>query len=219
MGQPSHPNGSRVNSIQVADNSTSWYGNDKAFFFQSYLLSILFKFIRHWLSSSLVIPYKNPWYSGDTNRQAKFRSRRARPVDKTVIPNLEWHNNVPRALMGTTKGKTKRRFFNGVVFRYFRKLPPALVLRDSMGDLVRPSIIIKRPRYTFTFWNRPKLLRCTNFVFCIIKGVGAGEKLRKRLPPKKWRVRVKKKGTWKKLRMINANTISKPSFKYWKNEI
>lgn len=89
MGQPSHPNGSRVNSIQVADNSVSWYTNEKAFFFQPYLLSILFKFIRHWLNASLIIPYTTPWYNGHRNRLAKLRSRRAKPIDRSVIPSLD----------------------------------------------------------------------------------------------------------------------------------
>jgi hypothetical protein len=89
MGQPSHPNGSRVNNIQVADNSISWYANEKAFFIQSYFLSILFKFIRHWLNASLVIPYNTPWYNGYRNRLSKLKSRRAKPVELGILPNLE----------------------------------------------------------------------------------------------------------------------------------
>jgi hypothetical protein len=89
MGQPSHPNGSRVNSVQVADNSISWSGADRAFYFQAYLLSVLFKFIRHWLTASLVIPYQTPWYNGKLNRLARLRSRRAKAAESGVIPDLE----------------------------------------------------------------------------------------------------------------------------------
>lgn len=185
MGQPSHPNGSRVNGIQVADNSVSWYTNDRAFFFQPYLLSILFKFIRHWLNASLVIPYQTPWYNGPRNRLAKLRSRRAKPVDGSIIPSLEWSNNLPRSLEDQTKNKNPAKPFNGVALRYFRKLPSTLFLRDSLGDLFRQSIIIKRPRRSFTFWNRPRVLRCTASIFCILKGVGAGEKPYKGALPRK----------------------------------
>jgi hypothetical protein len=40
---------------------------------------------------------------------------------------------------------------NGVAIRYFRKLPPALILRDNVEDLVRPATVVKRLRYAFTF--------------------------------------------------------------------
>jgi hypothetical protein len=215
MGQPSHPNGSRVNSVQVADNSISWSGADRAFYFQAYLLSVLFKFIRHWLTASLVIPYQTPWYNGKLNRLARLRSRRAKAAESGVIPDLEWANNEPRALKKPVVGRVP----NGVVMRYFRKLPSVLILRDSVEDLVRPAIVIKRPRYAFTFWNRPRLLRCTGATFCLLKGVGAGEKTPKPFPPKKWQVRVKRRGAWKKTPLISANKQLTPTLPYWKLEI
>lgn len=219
MGQPSHPNGSRVNSVQVADNSVSWHGNDRAFFFQSYLLSILFKFIRHWLNTSLVVPYKTPWYDGRKNRLARLRSRRARPVDDNIIPNLEWKNNLPRALGGVSNEKARGRLFNRIVFRYFRKLPSRLFLRDGLGDLLRPSVILKRPRRSFTFWNRPRLLRCTKVVFCLLKGVGAGEKPHKPSLPKRWLRRVSRKGAWKRTPLVADNFNMLPSVKHWRAEL
>lgn len=215
MGQPSHPNGSRVNSVQVADNSTSWNGTDRAFYFQSYLLSILFKFIRHWLTAGLVIPYETPWYNGKLNRLAKIRSRRARAVENVVIPDLEWYNNMPKSLQRPSIGKAP----SVVVTRYFRKSPAVLVLKDSVEDLVRPALIIKRPRYAFTFWNRPRLLRCSNAIFCVLKGVGAGEKAPKPFPPKKWHVRVRRRGAWKKCPLVVMNTTAAPSLIYWRQEI
>lgn len=151
MGQPSHPNGSRVNSIQVADNSISWYANEKPFFIQSYLLSMLFKFIRHWLNASLVIPYNNPWYNGYTNRLSRLKSRRAKPIEVGALPNLEWSNNVPAILESGTKDRTSTKNFSGVALRYFRKLPASFFLKDSLGDILRPSTILKRPRRSFTF--------------------------------------------------------------------
>lgn len=60
MGQPAHPNGSRVNSIQVADNSVAWASHEAAFYHQPYLLAILFKFIRHWLTAGLLLPQQTP---------------------------------------------------------------------------------------------------------------------------------------------------------------
>jgi len=151
MGQPSHPNGSRVNSIQTADNSLSWHTKEGAFFFQSYLLSILFKFIRHWLTASLVIPYANPWYDAGTSRLAKLKSRRAKPLKKGVMPDLDWHNNLPRALSDLGKGKATPKPLSVITFRYFRKIPSSLFLRDSLGDLLRPSVIMKRQRRSFTY--------------------------------------------------------------------
>lgn len=111
------------------------------------MLAVLFKFIRHWLSASLVIPYQTPWYNGKLNRLAKLRSRRARPPERGVIPALDWGNNAPRSLQKTGQGRIP----NVVVTRYFRKLPQSLVLRDSVEDLIRPAITVKRPRYAFTF--------------------------------------------------------------------
>lgn len=216
MGQPSHPNGSRVNSIQTADNTVTWYGGSKEFFFQTYLLSILFKFIRHWVTASLVIPYQNPWYNGELNRLSRLRSRRLRSQDKSIIPNLEWKNNTPKLLANAPQ---KKRTFNRVVRRYFRKLPPSLILRDNVENLIRPSIILKRMRYSFTFWNRPKLLRVTSLVFCILKGVGAGEKVRKPFPPRKWRVKVRKKGFWKRSPKIRSHYVPYSTSLYRKFEI
>ena len=132
-----------------------------------------------------MIPYQTPWHDSRTSRLAKARSRRARAPYKSIIPRIEWGNNAPKAFKARRKSpKFKKKRFSRATFRYFRKLPPSLILRDGLGDLIRPSVIMKRPRNTYTYWNRPRILRCTQIIFCVIKGVGAGEKPRRRFRPR-----------------------------------
>ena len=214
MGQPAHPNGTRVNNIQVADNSIAWQNTDRGFYFQSYLLSILFKFIRHWLTVSLLVPRQTPWSNGQLNRLASLRSRRALPPQVTPFPDIKWDGDLPSVLKKTSSG----RIFDGVVLRYFRQLPPRLVLRDSVEDLIRPVLNIRRPRYTFTFWNRPRILRCTGFLFCILKGVGAGEKTPVPRPSTWWKVHVRERGFWKKTPPLFQNRLH-PSAPHWRLEL
>lgn len=214
MGQPIHPNGARVNNTQIADNALAWWGSEKGFFFQSYLLSLLFKFIRHWLTASLVIPHKTPWYNCRVTRLAKLRSRKATFSYMPPLPDLGWDGNLPAVLRKNSSG----RILDGIVIRYFRQLPPELVLRDAVEDLVRPVLNIRRPRYAFTFWNRPKLLRCTGVIFCILKGVGAGEQTPEPFPSNLWTMHVQEEGFWKEASLAPLTPLH-PSLPYWRLEL
>lgn len=195
MGQPAHPQGTRVSSIQMADNAVSWDTREQGYYSQSYTLALLFKFIRHWLHSSLVIPHGNPWFNNRYTYAAKLRSRKAVVRSQPMFPLLQWDNNLPKPLRKNTSG----RIFDGIVIRYFRQLPPRLVLRDSTENLVRPVINLRRHRYTFTIWSRPKIIRFTQLIFCILKGLGAGEKTPTLKRSRLWRAHVQKRGLWKKL--------------------
>ncbi len=147
MGQPAHPHGTRVNSIQVASNAFAWNTRDEAFYFQSYFLALLFKFIRHWMTAGLLMPYLNPWFPNRYVHTAKLRSRRATIKRQDTFPVLKWSNNLPLALRKADSG----RILDGVAVRYFRQLPPRLILREDGGDLMRPLVNIRRPRCSFTY--------------------------------------------------------------------
>lgn len=151
MGQPAHPQGTRVNSIQLADISLAWWGSERGFFFQPYLVSLLFKFIRQWVTAGLVLPHQTIWVGGGTLQFLKLRSRRTIFPARLPFPDLGWVNNVPNSLRKASSRRPQERFAEAVVIRYFRQLPPTLVLRDSVEDLIRPALTLRRPRYAFTF--------------------------------------------------------------------
>lgn len=214
MGQPAHPHGTRVTNIQVADNTIAWNGRENAAYFQSYMLAVLFKFIRHWLRASLLLPHKNPWTHVRYSRMAKLRSRKAVLRVQPTFPVFQWENNLPKVLRKSTSG----RIFDGIVIRYFRQLPPRLILRDSTENLIRPAVNIRRPRYSFTFWSRPKLLRYTNLLFCVLRGLGAGEKTPAPRRSRLWRSHVQKRGAWKKVSPINKTSLF-PQRPYFHSEL
>jgi hypothetical protein len=58
---------------------------------------------------------------------------------------------MPAILEDNSKDKVKTLNFSGVALRYFRKIPSSFFLKDSLGDLLRPSIVLKRPRRSYTF--------------------------------------------------------------------
>ena len=81
----------------------------------------------------------------------KLRSRRTIFPARLPFPDLGWVNNVPNSLRKASSRRPQERFAEAVVIRYFRQLPPTLVLRDSVEDLIRPALTLRRPRYAFTF--------------------------------------------------------------------
>lgn len=100
----------------------------------------------------------------------------------------------------------------GTVTRYYRYLPAELVLRDAVEDLVRPAINLRRTRYAVSIWGRPKVLRYTGTLFCVLKGVGAGEPTPEPLPSTIWQTHVQEEGAWREVTELNHNTD-------WRHEI
>lgn len=150
MGQAAHPNGTRVNSIQVADVSLGWLGSEFANYTQSYALSLLFKNTRHWLSAGFLAPYENIWLNYDNTKILSLRNRKAVKLSKYAqrdFPIIEWDNNLPLNL----RLENPNRVFDGIVIRYFRQTSPRLIIKDSVGDLVRPILNLRRPRYAYTY--------------------------------------------------------------------
>jgi len=165
--------------------------------------------------ASFVVPHQTVWFNPKHEALARLKSRRRfhTPQPK-AFPDLNWGNNVPAILQQGDAGRVR----DAVVIRYFRQLPPQLVLRDATEDLFRPLLNIRRLRYTFTLWGRPRILRCSRTVFCIIRGVGAGEQTPSvRLSPL-WRFHVQDRGAWKDA-PTNSHLTLAPSFKYWHNEL
>lgn len=190
-----HPSGARTNSIQINDIAVGWLSHEKAFYTQPYLIAILYKAIRHWLGPGLLTPYLNPWQSVEKHPRIKLRSRRINTSKKGLapaFPAIKWGNNAPAVFSSLNVGP--RRLFNPVVIRYYRRSRARLILREAGGDLNRPSVIYRRPRYTFTAWSRPKILRVGGQVFCVLKGLGAGERTPKPRRTRRWRKRVMKYG-------------------------
>lgn len=128
---------------------------------------------------------------------------------------MDWENNLPAALRASTTG----RIADGVVIRYYRQLPPELVLPDSVEDLVRPALSLRRARYTYTFWGRPRLLRCTGLVFCLLRGVGAGEPTPEPAPSMLWPLHVQEEGFWKEA-VTTPTPLTPPSAApHWRLEV
>ncbi len=209
MGQPTHPNGARVNSIQVADNSVAWMGKEGGFFFQPYLLAILFKFIKHWLTASLVIPHCTLWVEDTFNKRLLVRTKQValQPLDS--FPDLEWENNLPRSLSNSNEPQS---ITNNVVTRYYRQVPAELVLRDNAENLIRPTLNLRRTRYTHCVWGRPKLLRCTTLIFCVLRGVSAGEPTSDFSSAMSWGPYIQEDGYWKE-------ATEKFDYTYWQQEL
>jgi hypothetical protein len=194
MGQPAHPCGIRVNNMQVCDVAVGWLSHEVGFYAQPYLLAVLFKAVRHWLGPGLLTPYLNPWQNRDRFPRVRLRSRRIVRTRRGLarsFPVLNWGNNKPREVEGPYKGRLRY----GLVMRYYRRLPSRLILRDASGPLMRPSFVYRRPRYAFTMWSRPRILRVSGQVFCVLKGVGAGERTPRPPRPRKWYRHVPARGT------------------------
>lgn len=208
MGQPSHPNGTRVNSMQVADISLGWLGSEKANYTQAYLTSIFFKKTRHWLNAGLLIPYNNIWTDFKNTCVIKFRSRRSVKLSKyanKIFPEITWDNNVPLSL----RWGTERHFFDSIVIRYFKQRLPRLILRDSVEDLIRPFTYFRRSRYMFTYWNRPRMLRVTKKAFHVVRGLGVGDKTPKPKIGRAWKRILRARGFWKYLIKLGKGFLKK----------
>jgi hypothetical protein len=149
MGQPAHPSGTRVNSIQASEIAVGWLSHEPSFYTQPYLIAVLYKAIRHWLGPGLVTPYLNPWQTVERHPRIRLRARRIMHTRQGLAPSfpaLGWGNNRPTALEGPVQGRLR----DPLVVRYYRRTYPILVLRDAGGDLTRPSITYRRVRYGFT---------------------------------------------------------------------
>ena len=197
MGQPAHPSGMRANNMQISDVAVGWLSHEPGFYTQPYLLAVLFKAVRHWLGPGLVTPYLNPWESLERHPRIRLRSRRiihTRAGLTPAFPAFEWGNNRPVELEGPTPG----RLTGVLVIRYYRRTYPRLVLREAGGDLLRPALTYRRDRYAFTMWSRPKMLRVGGQFFCVLRGLGAGERTPRPPRPRRWYRHVRVRGTWKK---------------------
>jgi hypothetical protein len=160
--------------MQVSDVAVGWLSHEKAFYGQPYFIAILYKAIRHWLGPGLLMPYLNPWESQERFPRLRLRSRRivrTRSGLSPAFPVFKWGNNKPAVLE-----ERPGRIYHPLVIRYYRRLGQRLILREAGGDLTRPPMIQRRPRYAYTLWSRPRMLRVSGIVFCILRGLGAGER-------------------------------------------
>jgi hypothetical protein len=192
--------------MQVSDVAVGWLSHEAGFYAQPYLLAILFKAVRLWLGPGMVTPYMNPWQSRDRFPRVRLRSRRIIRSRQGLCPSfpaLDWGNNLPRDLEGPYRGRLQA----GLVIRYYRRLAPRLILRDASGPLIRPSSVHRRPRYAFTMWSRPRVLRVSGQIFCVLKGLGAGEKTPRPPHPRRWHRHVPARGTWRWLLLAGSDAV------------
>lgn len=148
-------------------------------------------------------PYLNPWESLDRHPRIRLRSRRiihSREGLAPSFPTFDWGNNRPKELEGAPRGRLQ----GALVIRYYRRNMPRLILREAGGNLMRPAITHRRDRYAFSMWSRPQMLRVSSRVFCVLKGLGAGEKTPKPPHPRRWHRHVPARGTW--LKFFRATT-------------